>query len=190
LQCERDLACTTTAAMPVPTAKRRSSPQSRAGIRGDRDRRPRTRFGTGALRDKGWHLWIASKLRLGRLVRIVESIAKRAEEQGVAEAFFDKITTAAWHRTLHDGGPNYRSMPRGATTLRRGRCFRARDPIGAAQPHIGTGIAWLLCGCEGAFATGIRSFVGSTKFRTGDHPDECRLRGEYNLLQWRFRKRD
>jgi len=75
--------CSTTAATPIPAAKRRSSSKSLAGIRRDFDRLPRARLVAGAVRDIGRHLW-------------VEWIAKK---KGVAEALFDQITTTGRHRT-------------------------------------------------------------------------------------------
>jgi hypothetical protein len=84
--------CKTTAATPVPAAKRRSRPKSLAGIRCDFDRLLRARLGTVAFRNIGRHLWTAGTLGQRCLVKIVELIA---EEQDVAEAFFDQITTAA-----------------------------------------------------------------------------------------------
>jgi hypothetical protein len=49
-------ACSTTAATPIPTPKRRSSSNSFGGIRFDFDRLPRARFVTVAVRDIGKHL--------------------------------------------------------------------------------------------------------------------------------------
>jgi hypothetical protein len=89
-------ACSTTAATPIPAAKRKSSPKSLAGIRCDFDRLPRARFATVAFRDIGWRLWIAGTLGQRCFVKIVELIAN---EKDVAETFFDQITTAAWQRT-------------------------------------------------------------------------------------------
>jgi len=45
-----------------------------------------------AVRDIGWQLWIADTPRQRYFVKPVALIAK---EKGVAEAFFDQITTAA-----------------------------------------------------------------------------------------------
>src|ERR1035438_3210014 len=86
-------ACTTTAATPIPAANRKSSSQSLTGIRRDFDRLPRTHFGTVAVRDIGWHLWIAGTLEQRCFAQVVERIAK---EKDVAEAFFDQITTTVW----------------------------------------------------------------------------------------------
>jgi hypothetical protein len=47
-----------------------------------------------AVRDIGWHLWIAGTIGQRYFVKTVESIAK---EKDVAEAFFDQITTGAWN---------------------------------------------------------------------------------------------
>jgi hypothetical protein len=78
--------CTTTAATPIPTARRRNSPQSLAGIRCDSDPLPRPRFGTVAFRDIEWRLRIAGTRRRRCFVKLLESIAKMKE---AAEAFFD-----------------------------------------------------------------------------------------------------
>ena len=47
-----------------------------------------------AVRDIGWHLWIADTPGQRYFVKPVALIAK---EKDVAEAFFDQITTAAWN---------------------------------------------------------------------------------------------
>jgi len=101
-------ACTTTAATPVPAANRRSSSKSLTGIRCDFDRLPRARFGTVAVRDIGWHLWIAGTLEQRYFVKVVEWIAK---EKDVAEAFFDQITTTVWQTRLSgsDSSPGRRA---------------------------------------------------------------------------------
>ena len=100
-------ACSTTAATPIPPAIRRSSPKCLARIRCDFDRRPRARFGAVAVRDIGWHLWIASTLGQRHFVKTVALIA---EEKDVAETFFDQITTAAWN-ALEIGLGRKRPMP-------------------------------------------------------------------------------
>ena len=71
-----------------------NSPKSLAGFRCDFDRLPRARFGAVAVRDIGWHLWIAGTPGQEYFVKTVALIAK---EKGVSEAFFDQITTAAWN---------------------------------------------------------------------------------------------
>ncbi|GEM_PF-2726603 len=48
-----------------------------------------------AVRDIGWHPWIAGTLGRKYFVKAVELFAK---EKDVAEAFFDQITTAVWNR--------------------------------------------------------------------------------------------
>jgi hypothetical protein len=85
-------ACSTTAATPIPPARRRSSPKRLARIRCDFDRLPRARFGAVAVRDIGWHLWIAGTPGLRYFVKTVALIAK---EKDLGDAFFDQITTAA-----------------------------------------------------------------------------------------------
>ena len=85
-------ACSTTAATPIPPAKRRSSPKRLARIRCDLDRLLRARFGVVAVRDIGRHLWIASTPGQRHFVKTVALIAK---EKDLAETFFDQITTAA-----------------------------------------------------------------------------------------------
>ena len=47
-----------------------------------------------AVRDIGWHLWIAGTPGQKYFVKTVALIAK---EKGASEAFFDQITTAAWN---------------------------------------------------------------------------------------------
>jgi hypothetical protein len=53
-------------------------------------------LGAVEFRGTGWRLWIAGTLGQGCLVLVVEWIAKG---KGVAEAFFDQITTTARQRS-------------------------------------------------------------------------------------------
>jgi hypothetical protein len=102
-------ASSTTAAIPIPAAMRRSNPKSLAGIRCDFARLPRARFGAAA--DIRWHLWAAGTLGQKCFVKIVELISK---EKDVAGAFFDQITTAAWQGNRSDRilGGTRRMYPR------------------------------------------------------------------------------
>ena len=87
-------ACSTTAATPIPPAKRRSSPKRLARIRCDFDRLLRTRFGAVAVGDIAWHLWVVGTAEQRCFLKTVTLIAK---ENDVAEVFFDQMTTAPWN---------------------------------------------------------------------------------------------